>query len=562
MLKAILNSIGSAVFATDIQGRIVYFNHQAERTFGPSSKIFGQLLDQVIPGINIRGVIESLQCTIRLKFNFGNKIFLTNVTPILESDKTLGAVAVFLDISKFDEVWNQLKIMEQLNHELNALFESSADGLVLSNAEGTLLKINRAYEQIVGIKADEFIGKPAQELVRKGILNTVVTQKVIDTRRVATIVNKIGDKDILLTGTPVFDDEGNFIRVIANVRDLTELNSLRQQLSKSAVKLALYQTELSRLNAETMAGGIIIKSPEMQKVLEVALRVAPFDTTVLITGESGVGKEVMARVVHEASRRSQKAFIQINCGALPGTLIESELFGYEEGAFTGAKLKGKEGLFETASGGTLLLDEIGDMSLDLQVKLLRAIQEQKFTRLGGTKPVRVDVRIIASSNQDLKQLVNEGKFRSDLFYRLDIVNIRVPPLREHANDIPALVDFFIRLFGKKYSLFKKVPSKLMEKFLRYDWPGNIRELENTIERLIVLSPNDWLDANLFEPEKLEALAPPTGPSLRTDSRAERQIILDAYRRFGSTRKVAALLNVNQSTIVRRLKKYKEDENHP
>jgi PAS domain S-box-containing protein len=558
MLNAILDSLYSAVVGIDIQGHILYLNSTAEKILGPLTEISGQLLDNLIPDINVKDAIGGSRCSIGVKITFLNKVFITNVTPVFENGKTIGAAAVLLDISKVQELSDQLKQMEQLNHELNTLFESSADGLVISSADGKLLKINRAYEQIVGVKAEEFIGQPAEEVVRRGFMKSVVTPKVIENRRVVTIINKIGDKDVLLTGTPVFDDEGNLIRVIANVRDLTELNSLKRQLSESAVKLALYHTELSRLNAETIVGDIIINSPEMQRVFDLALRVAPIDITVLISGESGVGKEVVARMIHETSRRSQKAFVKINCGALPATLIESELFGYEQGAFTGANPKGKEGLFETASGGTLLLDEIGDLPLDLQVKLLRAIQEQEFTRLGGTKPVRVDVRIIASSNQDLKQLVNAGRFRRDLFFRLDIVSICVPALREHASDIPALVDFFIRRFGKKYNLLKKVPSKLMEKFLNYDWPGNIRELENTIERLVVLSPNDWLDIDLFEPAKFQASDIYAEPSVSTNGSTERQVILNAYRRFRSTRKVAALLNVNQSTIVRKLKKYRKE----
>lgn len=213
----------------------------------------------------------------------------------------------------------------------------------------------------------------------------------------------------------MFDETGKLVRVIANIRDLTELNSLKRQLTESALKLALYHDELARLKTQMSTDGIIFVSAELQKVLDLALRVAPVDTTVLITGESGVGKEVIAKIIYETSKRSKAPFIKINCGAIPPSLIESELFGYEEGAFTGAKRKGKAGIFEIASGGTLLLDEIGDLALDMQVKLLRVIQEQEVRRIGGIKPIKVDVRFIASTNQSLQKLIELGQFRKDLF---------------------------------------------------------------------------------------------------------------------------------------------------
>jgi PAS domain S-box-containing protein len=556
MMNTVLDSLYSAVIVTDIEGNVVFLNKSAKEITGLLEDMEGQPVEKVMPGSKIGEVLAHGHCVLGNKVEFKNRMYLSNATPILEQGEVKGAVAIFLDISKFYEVSRQLEAMEQLNYELSALFDSSADGLVISDGDGILLKINRAYEQIVGVKAEDFIGKHATELVRRGFMKDLVTTRVLETRKVASIYQEIRGREVLLTGSPVFDERGQIVKVIANVRDLTELNSLRRRLSESAVKLALYQNELSRLNAESIGDGVIINSPEMQKVMDIALRVAPVDTTVLITGESGVGKEVIARVIHETSARSQGPFVQINCGALPPTLIESELFGYDRGAFTGANAAGKEGLFEAAAGGTLLMDEIGDLPLELQVKLLRAIQKQEFTRLGGTKVIKVDVRIIASTNQELTSLVEAGKFRKDLFFRLNVVNIHVPALREHSSDIPALVDFFVRRFGKRYNLYKRVSADLMERFLGYSWPGNIRELENTIERLVVLSHGDLLDGSFFDPSIFPGITGALKFPKDRQAKADRDALLEAYRRYNSTRKVAALLGVNQSTVVRKLKKYR------
>jgi len=556
MLNRIMDSLNSAVIVTDVQGNIVFLNKVAEEMAGPFQDIGGQSFEKVMPESKIFEVLKYGRSVVGNKVEINNKLYVSNVTPILENDEITGAVAIYFDVSNFCEVSRQLETLEQLNYELSALFDSSADGLVISDGDGILLKINRAYEQIVGVKAEDFIGKHATELVRRGFMKDLVTTRVLATRKVASIYQEIRGREVLLTGSPVFDERGQIVRVIANVRDLTELNSLRRRLSESAVKLALYQNELSRLNAESIGDGVIINSPEMQRVMDLALRVAPVNTTVLITGESGVGKEVIARVIHETSARSQGPFVQINCGALPPTLIESELFGYDRGAFTGAKVEGKGGLFEAATGGTLLMDEIGDLPLELQVKLLRAIQKQEFTRLGGTKVIKVDVRIIASTNQDLTGLVEAGKFRKDLYFRLNVVNIQVPALREHASDIPALVDFFVRRFGKRYNLYKRVPADLMERFLGHSWPGNIRELENTIERLVVLSHGELLDGSFFDPSTFPNTIVSPKSQKDQQAKADRDALLEAYRRYNSTRKVAAVLGVNQSTVVRKLKKYR------
>lgn len=554
-LRAVLNSTYTSIVAVDVNGRISFINNAAEKMIGPAKKVLGQHINKILPDSRIMEVVYSGQPQFGCKMNIGDKTVLTNRTPIITNGQITGAVGAFLDITDLESISHQLQTV----CELNALIDSSADGLVVTDGKGILRRMNRAYETMIGVTKEEFIGQPVLELVNRGYLSDLVTAKVFETGKTALMIQEIRGREILFTGTPVFDENAKIFAVIANIRDLTELNSLHRQLQKSTKEMEKYRSEISRLKAKVISEGFIFNSLEMQRVLEITLRVAPVETTVLITGESGVGKEIIAQKIYEASKRSAGPFVKINCGALPPNLIESELFGYEAGAFTGANHKGKPGLFEMASGGTLLLDEVGDLPLDLQVKLLRIIQEKEVIRIGGTKPIVVDVRLIAATNVNLRQMVDTGKFRKDLFFRLNVVNIIVPPLRTHITDIPPLVDHFVRRFSQKYNFIRKVSTELMQAFVEYDWPGNIRELENTIERMVVLSPDEWLDSSLFSPApKNEKDSANIGTLKTALAKTERQVIIHAYKLFGSTRKAAAILGINQSTVVRKLRQYKEE----
>lgn len=559
-LRAVLDSVYTSILAVDKDGQICIVNRAAEEVIGPAEEVLGQNINKVIPESRIMEVIKSGQPQYGQKLAIQGRTVLSNRTPIITNGQIIGAVAAFHDISGVEAISHELQAVRELNTELNTIIDSSADGLVVTDAEGILRRMNRAYETMIGVKKEEFLGQPVTELVRRGNLSDLVTTKVIESGKAVTITQKVRGKEILFTGTPVFNEEGKIVRVIANIRDLTELNLLNRQLQLSAKEVERYRSEISRLKAKDLRERFVFNSPDMQGVLELTLRVAPVDTTVLITGESGSGKEIIARIIYEASKRSDKPFVKINCGALPPNLIESELFGYEGGAFTGANQKGKPGIFEMASGGTLLLDEIGDLPLDLQVKLLRVIQEQEIIRLGGTKPIHVDVRLITATNANLRAMVDAGKFRKDLFFRLNVVNISIPPLRSRSTDIPPLVDHFVRRFSQKYDLVRRVSPDLMQAFVEYDWPGNIRELENTIERMVVLSPGEWLDSSLFgnSLRPSQNVSQNTGTLKEALEKTERQVILHAYSLTGSTRKAAAMLGINQSTVVRKLRLYKRE----
>lgn len=553
--RTVLDSVYTGIIVIDIKGTITFANSFAEKIV--RLDLMGKNINAIIPDSKLMEVVQSGQPQFGQRVCIGDKIFLTNRTPIITNGQVTGAVGAFLDITDLEAISHELKSVRELNSELNALIDSSADGLVVSDANGILRRINQAYANMIGIDKEEFTGKPVQDLVRRGYLSDVVTARVLQNGKTATMTQTVRDKEILFTGTPVFEG-GKIVRIIANIRDLTELNELHNRLHQYSQEVEQYRSELLQLKNQKLSKQVLNNSPEMQRVIELALRVAEVDTTVLVTGESGVGKEVIARVIFEASKRSNGPFVTINCGALSPTLIESELFGYEEGAFTGASRKGKAGIFEMASGGTLFLDELGELPLDLQVKLLRVIQEHEVTRLGGTKPFAVDIRLIAATNQNLEKMVKEGRFRKDLFFRLNVVNISIPPLRERVTDIPLLVQNFVHRFSHKYNTKKKVSAELMQAFLAYDWPGNVRELENALERMVVLSPGEWLDKSLFNAGAKESCVQPsqTGTLRAALEETERRVILQAYGVYGSTRKAANALGINQSTVVRKLQQYK------
>lgn len=311
---------------------------------------------------------------------------------------------------------------------------------------------------------------------------------------------------------------------------------------------------------------IIAESPQMKKIIKTIEYIKDVDSSVLVTGESGTGKEVIFKYICQTSRRKDQPVVKINCGAIPENLFESELFGYEDGAFTGARKKGKIGLFEMANHGTLFLDEISEMSLEMQVKLLRAIQEREIFRVGGSQNIPVDVRIISATNQNLEALVEEGKFRKDLFYRLNVIRLEIPPLRERQEDIIPLCYHFLDVFNKKYGKNKGLTVKAAKTLAHLDWPGNIRELENLVENIVVLEPDDVMRAKHLQTRYCKGHIQSGSVTVEgilpykvALEQMERQLLENTKNQFGSTRKIAAVLGVNQSTVSRKLRQYHLDD---
>ncbi|MBP2644041.1 MAG: norR 9 [Firmicutes bacterium] len=449
---------------------------------------------------------------------------------------------------------------KELIAEQEAIINSSYDGIFITDGQGAVLRVNAAYERISGIRAEEVIGKNMVNLVENGLFDQSVSLLVLEKRESVTInqIVKRNNKHILVTGNPIFTKQGDIFRVVTNVRDVTELNHLQKELSQTVAKTLKYQTELSHLRSlQLKSADIIFRSRTMAPVVELAVKVAHVGSTVLITGESGTGKELIAKLIHREGKGIEKPFIKINCGAIPENLLESELFGYESGAFTGARKEGKPGLFELANRGTLFLDEIGEMAPFLQVKLLRAIQEKMITRVGGVVSIKVDVRIVAATHRDLVRMVKEGTFREDLYYRLMVVPILIPPLRERREDIPLLVMHFMDKFNKTFGYTKSILPAVVDVLTEYSWPGNVRELENVIERMMVITPENELSLTsvpnsiLQEPVQLK-----TGKSLKEAvAHTEKALLAQAFREYGSWHKVAEVLGVDRTTAFRKAVKY-------
>ncbi|MBO8169537.1 MAG: sigma 54-interacting transcriptional regulator [Thermoanaerobacteraceae bacterium] len=566
-LKNVLDSVYNGIVVCDTQGRIILFNRAASHwTKVPVEKALGERVDKIIPNSGLLEVLKTQERMRTQKIIINNKLLITNRSPIYDAGGNLiGAVGVFDDISEYEKVTRQLRSVRQMKKELDSFIESSYDGIWITDGEGYTLHINSAYERITGIRREEVVGRPIQELVDKGYFSDSVTLHVLTRKERVTIMQDIyrTGKRVLITGNPIFDDEGNINRVVINVRDITELLSLKEQLEAKDKLTTRYKNELAHLRSQqTKLDNVVIKSAPMRHVFDIAVRVGKVDTTVLILGESGVGKELVAQAIVAASDRAKEPFIKVNCGAIPENLMESELFGYEKGAFTGADRKGKMGLFELAHKGTIFLDEVAEIPLNLQAKLLRVIQEQEIMRVGGTKPVKLDVRIIAATNWNLEEMVKKGKFREDLFYRLHVVPITVPPLRERPDDIPALVNHFLQRFNEKYQMNKAISPEILDILMAYHWPGNVRELQNLIERLVVLTQD-----RVITPEHLpvqfrrgeETLKPyieikgiiPLKEAVR---RVEEELLTRAMKKYGTTRRAAVALGVDQSTIVRKMQK--------
>lgn len=461
----------------------------------------------------------------------------------------------------------QLASVQQLNRELDAIIESSYDGIAIIDQEGRGIRINKAHARLTGLDASHFEGKYFADLSKNGFFQyESITAKAVRERRTVTSVQKINTgKEVLVTSNPIFDAEGNLSRVVNNVRDVTELHQLKEELKKSKLQATRYQTELSQYMLEQLKKDkIIAESPSMMKLFNLAVRAAQTDATVLILGESGVGKEVLSRVIHNKSNRmAAGGFIQINCGAIPENLLESELFGYEPGAFTGANPKGKAGMFEIANRGTLLLDEIADLPLNLQVKLLRVLQEQEVYRIGGTSPIKLDVRIIAATNRNIWKCVQEGSFREDLFYRLNVFPIEVPPLRKRKEDILPLAMHFIQLYKEKYRVQKRLDSEALPILEAYNWPGNVRELQNVLERLMVITDEELIQAAQIQVQLAKFSTEFASPIIVNElfpikeatEMVEKELIRMAYEYYPSIRKAAKVLGLEHSNILRKAAKY-------
>ncbi|KIL48192.1 sigma-54 interaction domain-containing protein [Jeotgalibacillus soli] len=492
----------------------------------------------------------------------------TRMVPIGKGRYFAGVFVIYQDgeIQKFKEY-------QEIATDLKVLFDSSYDVIFVSDAQGNTLRVSSACEQLWGKKRSEFIGLNVFDLEKQKVFYPSVTSMVLKEKRKISAIQKTSTgKTLLVVGTPVLDKKGNIIRVVNASRDLTEVTRLQDELKEIKEIAEGYQKELQTIRKKrSINKKIIYSSNVMENLVDQVRRVAPYNSSVLITGESGVGKEIIASMIHEWSNRSTQPFIKINCGAIPENLLESELFGYEKGTFTGAVKEGKEGLFLAANNGTILLDEITEMPLGLQVKLLRVLQESELRKVGSVKTTKINVRIIASANRNIQTLIKEGKFREDLYYRLNVIPIEVPPLRERKEDIPILAEHFVQQFNLEYNSEKSLSDCSKLEMLKHQWKGNIRDLKNFVERLLIVSRSDQITArdvsNLLDLKSTTHLKVdmelPFQINLNdkidlysTLEAIEHQIIEHVASHYNTTTQIAKALNINQSTVSKKLKKYK------
>ena len=479
--------------------------------------------------------------------------------------EVVSVLLVFQRISQMKSVFEQTFLFKELKKEINAVLEATHDDILISDGQGYILQVQSCFEKFYGVKAEEVLGKNVFELEKLGIFNPSITARVLVSGEKITMVqeNKFNDK-IVVTAVPIRDRNGDISKVISFSHDITEFFKLKEQYDNLENMVKIYTAELEMLRSrENSYANIVSKSKQIQDIIMLVSRIVDFDANIIIYGESGVGKTMFARMIHNSGKRKDGPMIEVNCGAIPETLLESEFFGYEGGAFTGAKKEGKIGLVELAKNGTLFLDEISELPLFLQVKLLKVIQDKTFVRVGGTKTIKVDFRLITATNENLEEMVKNKKFREDLYYRLNVISMRIPALREHRDDIFPLCMHFLNEFNKKYGMNKSISSTVIDRLLQYNWPGNVRELENIVERMLLTSAHsivteECIPANIKPLQKTYFNCDECSYD-EAFEKFEMNFILDAYKKYKTSVAVAKALNISQSNAIRKIKKYSNND---
>ena len=565
--RALLNASPNGIFVVDETGAIAISNKVIQKEF----ELFpGTRLKPTLPHFwpTVKRTLQDRKYRSEVTVRKQDNSYLATLGPVLWENALIGVLCIFENITQLEHVTRRMHSFQELNRELDTIIESSHDGLWICDGNARVIKINSTSEQLNNVRAKDVVGKSMQELVDEGFVDKSATLKVLKTLKSTSVLQKIQNgRKLMISANPVFDAKGRLFRVVVTERDITELDLLQKELEKQAAIRDRYRHHMLELQLEELESNrIIARSPCFLNILQQAIKVSRVDSTVLILGESGVGKGVIADLIHKYSARSDSPMIKLNCGAIPESLVESELFGYEKGAFTGAGDKGKPGYFELADGGILFLDEIAELPQASQIKLLRFLEDGQIYRVGGIKGQKLNVRILAATNRDINAMVENKTFRQDLFYRLNVIPLRIPPLKDRNACILPLIDHYIAYFADKLGLEKKfhLTHEASDALQAYCFPGNVRELMNLCERLVVMAEGhriafeDLPRAIVGGQEKAalnSGIRERQRPLQQIIDSVEKDALAYAMEIHGTQALAARALRVNQSTIARKLKKH-------
>lgn len=565
--ELILNMIRDGMIVVNRQGIVQFVNNSAEKIVGVHKENFvGKKIDTVIKNTRLPHVLRSRRKEINQQLSLENekRIITTRIPIINENDQLLGAFAIFKDISEVLDLAEENTDLKEIKTMLLAIIQSSEEAISVVDENGIGIMVNPAYTRITGLPENDVVGKPATVDISEG---ESVHLQVLETRRpIKGVRMKVGPakKEVMVNAAPVIVD-GKLKGSVGVLHDISKEHALTSELKRA-------RQIIRNLEAKYTFDDIVATSPEMSLALEKARIGAKTPATVLLRGESGTGKELFAHAIHNESERKHRKFIRVNCAALSESVLESELFGYEEGAFTGAKKGGKVGLFEDADMGSIFLDEIGELSLHMQAKLLRVLQENEIIRVGGTRPIMIDVRVIAATNVNLEKAITNKTFREDLYYRLNRLPIIIPPLRERLTDLPELIHHLIQKLNQDYGrIVKTISQSALEQLYQYSWPGNVRELENVIGRaMIYMDMNEEViqrdhlpNLSTVSTKNIPASATEnfTSTSLQQAMDAyEKEVIKNAFRKnhYNKT-KTAKALQISVRSLYYKLEKYQIED---
>ncbi len=576
ILCRVIDSMANGLIAIDREGTIFVFNDAAERLLGmEKGKALGKNLLSIVPNSGLVNVLRTGEAETGRPQAVGARTVIANRAPMFRDGELIGAVSVFQDVTEMEKMSRELDSTRALVRTLEEVLGGAGEWMVVVDANGIVTMISEEYAEFNGTTVADAVGKHATQVIENTRMHVVAKTGVAEIGE----RQSIHGRSLIVNRIPLKDGDrviGAYGRVV--FKTVEQLRELASKMNLLESKVKYYEEELTHLRgARYTFASIVGAGTAISAAKAEAERASRTDSTVLLRGETGTGKELFAHAIHAAGPRRVGPFIKLNCAAVPAELLESELFGYEEGAFTGARRGGKPGKFELAAGGTLFLDEVGDMPLPMQAKLLRVLQEKEVDRLGGTGSRRLDLRLIAATGRNLEEMVGQGTFRADLYYRVNVIPIRIPPLREHPEDLGAIAEAFLaRLSADAGEPKRRLSAELLGILRAYPWPGNVRELQNGLERAVAMSPREVLEPEHFPAhlmryahgmwkvatpgavegggEGRSAKSPGSLAAVKVE--AERSAILSALAAAGGNRtKAAEMLGIHRVKLHEKIKRY-------